>query len=320
VADKQSIRAGLYQWVDPDRAELRSPAAVINAIVGRDTEYYPRLPNDDGSKVGEYTPNSIKLIELLSKDLGPIDFSALKADDLKVLRERYRESLNEVKAQTEYQDAKAARLLTIMSIFLAIAGMMFAKFVDFYPIGAQAQIFQVILVDAAYATFALFLLFVLGGAVVVFHASRTRFRYDDRPVAAGDKVRSRLFYIPISKAKPAAWAEQLATYVGKGEKAAGNAAEIDFLKDLVLETHLVACKANDKVRYMRPAQDLLWHAARIFLGWIILVAVTMAVTPRWKEPKAPLPPPPVIQVLTQSPPKVSSLPAASPPPRAGKTR
>src|SRR5579862_57732 len=43
------------------------------------------------------------------------------------------ESLAEAKGQTEYQDQKVSRLLTIVSFLTAAAGALFSKIADCYP-------------------------------------------------------------------------------------------------------------------------------------------------------------------------------------------
>ncbi|RWK56805.1 hypothetical protein [Mesorhizobium sp.] len=48
-----------------------------------------------------------------------------------------RESLDEVKALTDYRDGKATRLLTIITFLSALAGVLFGKLADLYPLHAS---------------------------------------------------------------------------------------------------------------------------------------------------------------------------------------
>jgi hypothetical protein len=50
-----------------------------------------------------------------------------------------RESLDEVKALTECEDQKATRLLTIVTIFVALAGFIFTRLADLYPYRAPIR-------------------------------------------------------------------------------------------------------------------------------------------------------------------------------------
>jgi hypothetical protein len=50
--------------------------------------------------------------------------------------DRARETLDEVKELTDYQDSKATRLLTIVTFLSALAGVLFARLVESYPVQA----------------------------------------------------------------------------------------------------------------------------------------------------------------------------------------
>lgn len=319
--------------------ELDMVEAAWNAAIGSDTAYYPRVPDGAGAavetakkqikdkvfdqaardalmaaldpklvasarglaldKVPEETLDSEAIMFVIGQQLAAIDLTNQTTDTLEALRDRYRESLNEAKEQTEYQDQKAARLLTVVSIFAAIGGVIFGKFIDYYPPKVDYGPAETLVVTS-FLAFGLFLLLALTGAMVIFHASRTRYRWEAKPAMAGAIVKSRLFYMPISKTRADVWADAVQKYLPPAPgKVPAVRIEADYLRDSVMESYLIACKANDKVRYLRPAQNFLSLSTKFFLGFLVLAAVTLALVPRWKEPTAAAPST-SIQVSSQS--------------------
>src|SRR5690606_29402250 len=107
------------------------------------------------------------------KAISPSDPNLDKAIELA------RASLNEAKQQTEYQDQKATRLLTVTTFLTALAGAFFATFSGDYPLhtlgSVSGQPFYLLL--ATYLAFVMFVVSALAGALVTFHATRTRFKY-----------------------------------------------------------------------------------------------------------------------------------------------
>jgi ABC-type Fe3+ transport system permease subunit len=191
-----------------------------------------------------------------------------------------RQSLDEVKAQTEYQDQKAGRLLTVSTILSAIAGLLFQRFNDAYPVQGtlDALRWSGVLVAAAYLAFAAFVFAVLCGALVTFHATRTRFKYEEteKPAADSGNPKSRLFYNPILGVRPRAWARAFVRTGPSGIKGAltvNPALQRQYFADLVSETYLVAAKTADKIRYLEEAQRLFAWALRCLLVWLLLLAL-----------------------------------------------
>ncbi len=81
-------------------------------------EWHENYPSDD-------------IIVRINGKLKDIDFSGKDPEQYLKLG---RESLNEVKSLTEYQDGKTARLLTIIAFLTAAAGVVFSKILDIYPL------------------------------------------------------------------------------------------------------------------------------------------------------------------------------------------
>lgn len=191
-----------------------------------------------------------------------------------------RASLAEVKSATEYQDGKASRLLTVTSFVSALAGFLFNTFWAGYPLASlhpRADAWH-LLPAAAYALFLLFVLFALGGAVVTFHATRTRFKFPAGPKAGNDGgPASRLFHGGIVAVPPEVWVRSFVS--DAGGRAAFRDLKLAYLRDYVGETYLVAAKTADKLRYLQPAQSMLSTALRCLLLFTLAFAATLVLLP-----------------------------------------
>src|ERR1700735_5554922 len=144
--------------------------AVWDALRCVDMSYFPVLEKEDlivGKSLDDVIIGEI-LAEL--KSVQPLGASAEKSGADSVM-EKARETLDEVKALTEYQDQKATRLLTIISFLSALAAALFARFSTAYPL--QGYLFgrcvnwRAAEVVVSYMLFAAFVLCVVGGALVV---------------------------------------------------------------------------------------------------------------------------------------------------------
>jgi hypothetical protein len=89
-------------------AELGIWKAIWNAFTGRPTDFYPRV------KDGEEPIQTLKTEDILKEfGIAAKDWASIKAGpELDAAIDLARQSLDEVKGQTEYQDQKAGRLLT----------------------------------------------------------------------------------------------------------------------------------------------------------------------------------------------------------------
>lgn len=316
-------------------AELGLVQAAWNAFIGSDTAYFPRVSERVGAAIAkakalakdgkfdavaqdelaaelsaddvdgepEVSVDSDQIIFLIAHRLRALDLDKQTDEGLEMLRDHYRESLDESKSQTEYQDQKAARLLTIVSIFAAIGGVIIGKFIDYFPPRTDFG-WLGWLIAASYLWFAAFLLSALTGAMVIFHASRTRYRWESTKSAKADKaVRSRLFHMQISKTRAESWADAVGGYLPKTAKVKpAKQIAADYLRDSVMEAYLVACKTNDKVRYLRPAQDWLSLSTKFFLGFLVFAVASLALVSKVEKPPESKPPPSTtsIQATSQS--------------------
>ena len=99
-----------------------------------------------------------------------------------------------------------------------------------------------------------------------------------------------MFYQLISKAEPAAWAKQIAAWqqaaaAGGPTDDLGRHLRIAYLRDYVVESYLIACKTYDKIRYLIPAQTLMFWATRLFVVWIFVLTAVLVWVPRDKTAK-----------------------------------
>lgn len=208
---------------------------------------------------------------------------------------RTRETLDEVKALTEYEDEKATRVLTIVTIFGALAGLMFTRIADQYPLRGIIAYwglwhFQTLLVTANYFLFGLFIFLTVSGALVIFHATRVRFKYPSLPTADGElaRVKSYLFYKEIIQVAPGTWARSFLSSANTAQPSHVRAdLDTDYFKNHVTEAYLIAAKVADKLRYLMPAQSILAWAMRVLLFWLFVYATTLVLVPDMPKPQTP---------------------------------
>jgi len=276
-------------------AELSWVSAVWKALLGDWSDFYPRIIND--SKI-ESMDSVIVLREFdvetanLGKLTGSLD-NALKLA---------RQSLDEVKGQTEYQDQKATRLLTVTTFLTAFSGVLFTRFEDLFPLNSVSTLpwIGILLVYANYAVFGAFIIAALSGALIVFHATRTRFKYPSSELASNqdEDPNSLLFHEALIRVRPRAWMRAWVQNGQDGTTGPSSTLRSDlqerFLLSLIVETYLVAAKTADKLRFLHPAQSLLAASLRCLFVWLFLLAITNAAI----QPPKSVPTPTDIRLLT----------------------
>lgn len=303
----------------PADAKLTVRAAVWNALTSKDLEFYPRVVEGSDTKSLD---SSACITDALgvSKNWDKLDSTSTNLDGAIKLA---RESLTEVTKQTEYQDQKATRLLTVTTFLTAFAGALFTRVLDAYPVPPMPWVldlsFERILIFLTYGAFVAFIMSALFGALVIFHATRTRFKYPNHPRAdSTTPPKSLLFYAGIIGARPSTWMQAWVTEAGGGEaaKTATLNAKLktEYFKNLVLETYLVAAKTADKLRYLQPAQSLLAWSMRILFFWLVLMILLFAFAPSTKPPAKPTKVE-VVEPVVLTPPSIVA--PASPTPAPG---
>lgn len=279
-----------------EKAKLGVLRAVTNAFFGVDVSFFPRFRGGDGNVSRVEDTDLIREMGAALRDL-----ESAKAEELETLLSRSRESLDEVKGLTEYQDQKSTRLLTIITFLSALSGVLFARLVESFPLQQVYRQFglnwQVALIASAYLFFFAFALAAGCGALIVFHATRTRFKYPvlESGGAPRSQPRSFLFYSSIVEVRPAIWANAFlspnnapkdrvtrsdanesntssdngvsdttgrdpgpSAISADGARVCVNPAlALSYAKNHIIESYLVAAKTADKLRYLEPAQDAL---------------------------------------------------------------
>lgn len=241
-----------------------------DAVCGRELSYYPR---QEGKTLEVAT-----VLDLIQRQLGDLSFDS--ADNAKSFIDRAKESLEEVKKHTEYQDQKVSRLLTIVAFLTAAAGTIFGKVVDAYPLHPNVQTpdLAAFLVGSTYALFAAYLVLVACGALVTFHATQTRFVWPaGREDARAESVKSFLFYQSILTTRPEVWAKAFIDPSNSTKPSPSMLA--GYYRNYVAEAYLVAAKVGDKLRHLQPAQRILLRALRVLLAWFLVSAATFALLP-----------------------------------------
>jgi len=262
-------------------ASLWMPGAALRAAFDIPLDFYPRLGKPSKSITSEEI-----IAELFGAGGAMEHWSTLDPPDEAIddAIDLAKASLTEVKAQTEYQDGKATRLLTVTTFLTALAGAFFANFASDYPLrtlGDQSGwVYGMVL--ATYLAFLAFVLFALGGALVTFHATRTRFKYPSSATVGSQKgpTKSFLFFREIIGVTPTGWANSFVTVApgaeGKPTATLRPDLKIEYLKNYVAEAYLIAAKTADKLRYLQPGQGLLAWSLRCLLVYIVLLSVTQS--------------------------------------------
>lgn len=256
-------------------AKLGWPLASLLAFANLDMDFYPRL--NRGGKA--FSQNSESIVQEMGTAMSPWrDLVVSENSGIDDAINLAKASLAEVKAQTEYQDQKATRLLTVTTFLSALSGALFAAFSAKYPHSMAWPLTNAssVFVALAYLTFLGFVLAALSGALVTFHATRTRFKYPELATIKNQDgpVKSHLFFREIIRVTPNAWA---GSFVSEGE--GGNAPtlnrelKIAYLRNYVGETYLVAAKTADKLRYLEPAQSLLAWALRLLILFVVFITL-----------------------------------------------
>lgn len=250
--------------------------ACWHALVGKKTSYYPRNTAGQALDPGEV----FSFVNSVILNPGAVDLAPHV--------ELAKSSLEEVKELTSYQDQKISRLLTIVAFLTAAAGVVMSKFISLYPpfetFDRHLKCIELFFIGGVYVLFALFLLLVGMGALVAFHAARTRFVWKDPALASARQPKSYLFFRGIIQSTPEHWAKSFSDSSGNAI-VPEDELRLRYLRNYVAETYLVAAKVGDKVRYLEPAQTLLSSAIRLLLLLLVFIIISSAlVRPVAAEP------------------------------------
>lgn len=292
---KSGFRAKIKAWW---QATKWTTLATMRSIANLSIERYPEVQRD--GKLADLTGEN--LVPELLKTTKKFDAIESGRTDPKVINEAIelaKASLEESKKQTEYQDNKASRLLTVTSFVSALSAALLASFSDRYPLGTLNPSGDKthILLICAYVFFLLFSLFALCGALVTFHAIRTRFKYTSDEIVTNENLapKSMLFHKGIIGTGPEGWVNSFVTENSNGGVIVKNNLKLIYLINYIIEAYLVAAKTADKIRYLAPAQALLAWAMRTLVVFVLLFAASVIFVPKSAPESDPS------QVLIQSP-------------------
>lgn len=163
---------------------LGAIGAIWRAFFGADVSYFPRFIGSDKKQL---QINSDDMIRRIADEIGSPN--PLDVRQMETLLKRGRESLDEVKALTEYEDNKATRNLTVITFLSALAGVLFSRFADLYPlreslINLRLSKLEAGLIGLTYFLFFVFVMCAISGALIIFHATRGSCRTPDEPCCA----------------------------------------------------------------------------------------------------------------------------------------
>lgn len=256
--------------------------AVFEAFLDRPINYFPRVDDRRSEKLRLRSLKDKEAIQTILSEIQHLKPEDSGLDDALKLA---RESLEEVTAQTAYQDGKATRLLTILTFISAFSGLAFNRLADNYPLSMVGssdwqEITASGLIIASYVLFAYFALLAIMGALVTFHAIRSRFRYP-KPALDVQRIESFLFWIPISRTQPSVWAKGFLDTNDPSK--ISSTLKLKYLQNYIVETYLIGAKVADKVRFLEPAQRLQSSAIKVLLYWIIAITLLFAMVPPMKK-------------------------------------
>ena len=231
--------------------------AICHAIIGK--EETP--PN---SKDIQQITERLKILEIA-------DYTKFKGH-----LEKAKESLEEVKKLTEYQDQKVARLLTIIAFLTAAASTIFSRAFEIYPLRQDFNnSWNAGLVISFYVLFAAYLTITSLGALVSFYAMQTRFIWSDQQENSTPK--SFLFFRGIASTSSEAWVN---AFLNNEGRLPSDSIFAEYYKNYILESYLIAVKIKEKLQYLQPGQRLLQIAIRFLFLWLVSLFLTLAFIPR----------------------------------------
>jgi hypothetical protein len=187
-----------------------------------------------------------------------------------------RMSLNEVKALTEYEDGKVARLLTIVAFLSAVIGAVFTRFASDYiwpgfPVRGSALI--QLLPALTYIVFFIYVVLVTWSTCRVIGAVRPRFNV---PATWSGSAKSglpgsMLFYETILDVSAPQWGKAFETLTGDDAKKLREY----YAKNYIAEAYLIAEKVAKKLKVLEPGINGLRIAMVVLIAFFVLYASTI---------------------------------------------
>jgi hypothetical protein len=183
--------------------------------------------------------------------------------------------LNQVKASTEYDDARA--LLTIVAFLTALAGAVFNRFSSMYELPRWQAILahcDQLWPAVTYAMFGAYAVIVAISAYVIFGAMKPP-SYSGRLRAArnpGSRVLN--FHARIARTQPHVWGQNLVE-LANDSAVGSDSLTAHYAKHYILETYLVADQIARKLKRAAPAVRWLQLSMLFLAGFIISYGLTL---------------------------------------------
>ncbi|MEO8455502.1 MAG: hypothetical protein ABI454_10100 [Sphingomicrobium sp.] len=184
-----------------------------------------------------------------------------------------RASLDQVKASTEYDDARA--LLTIVAFLTALAGAVFNRFSATYDLPRWYEIarnWNYVWPALTYAMFGAYAVIVAGSAFAVFGAMKPTFFQARNSCASRPQVVG--FHERLIESHPHAWGQSFVDLTGDSASGPDNL-KAHYAKHYILETYLVAEKVALKLKKAAPAVWWLQLSMLFLAGFILTYGVTL---------------------------------------------
>jgi len=185
-----------------------------------------------------------------------------------------RASLDQVKASTEYDDARA--LLTIVAFLTALAGAVFNRFSSSYELPSWHQVtgnWAFLWPALTYAMFGAYAVIVAVSAYVIFGAMKPTV-FAERPRHRRRAADFLSFHAQLLDTHPRVWGESLIELTGH-RHSSGDRLTAQYAKQYILETYIVAEKIALKLRKAAPAVRWLQLSMLFLAGFILSYGATL---------------------------------------------
>lgn len=200
------------------------------------------------------------------------------------VRERARESLDEVKALIDHFDNLGSRMLTVVAFLTAAASFLFQRFAADH---AWPKVLALhpgpVVVLATYVVFITFVVLVAIAARQVFGALVPRFTEPSAFQRSGDTATepySPLFYKGILSVCPEQWGAFFEAITEDSNPASKRPDKLDafYAKSSIFETYLVASDVEKKVAAFNVAIKALGWALWALIAFLVLFFLTIVIT------------------------------------------
>lgn len=188
-------------------------------------------------------------------------------------------SLDQVKASTEYDDARA--LLTIVAFLTALAGAVFNRFGSTYDLPTWRELasnWHYVWPAVTYAMFGAYAVIVAVSAYVIFGAMKPTIYEPGDGVSNPRGALDLTFHARLLHTHPRAWGQSFVELTGEGVSGPDNL-KAQYGKYYILETYLLAQKIASKLKKAAPAVRWLQLSMLFLAAFIVSYGTTLVFVP-----------------------------------------